>query len=508
MSALISPQAAAPRRSTLLLAAIPTALVAAYAVWILAGRYDALAEEYVSTGLMLLLCLAGTILGLRVVLQRDGHPRLRLGWLLIVAALISYATAEAIWFVEETLSGLSPFPSWADLFYLLFYPLLIAGVASMPYAPVSRVRRIALWLDLGIVFCVALMFFWFFLLEPTQSSHADAPTAFLAIAYPLADLLLLAALVWIVERDLEAGRRGMLLLLAGSLLLSLVPDSLFAYFEVHGLAHEAPRLNLIWLLSVLLIVFAAAWQSLVQPRRVAWREVRLGPFGRWMRFILPVLAIGIGYGLLVAIVYRMPTAAAGVVGVAQLGLALTLLVMARQFLAIHEATRLYEVARGQAIRDSLTGAFNRRFFDEVLDREVERAHRYAQPLSVIVLDLNGFKAYNDTYGHPAGDEVLREVAHSLTGSVRSADVVARYGGDEFGLILPQADTQAAQRVTQRICTAIHLAQTAVHGITLSAGMATLREGMTARDLVAEADRAMYLQRAEQRSQAVARPADR
>jgi diguanylate cyclase (GGDEF)-like protein len=131
-----------------------------------------------------------------------------------------------------------------------------------------------------------------------------------------------------------------------------------------------------------------------------------------------------------------------------------------------------------------------------------------QPLSVIVLDLNGFKAFNDKYGHPAGDEVLREVAHSLTRSVRSADVVARYGGDEFGLILPQADAQAAQRVTQRICTAIHLAQATVHGITLSAGTATLREGMTARDLVAEEDRAMYLQRAEQRGQAVARPADR
>ena len=136
MSALISPQAAAPRRSTLLLAAIPTALVAAYAVWILAGRYDALAEEYVSTGLMLLLCLAGTILGLRVVLQRDGHRRLRLGWLLIVAALISYATAEAIWFVEETLSGLSPFPSWADLFYLLFYPLMLAGIFRLVNSPV------------------------------------------------------------------------------------------------------------------------------------------------------------------------------------------------------------------------------------------------------------------------------------------------------------------------------------------------------------------------------------
>jgi hypothetical protein len=72
---------------------------------ILAGRYDPQAEEYVSTGLMLLLLLAGTILGLRVVLQRDVHRRLRLGWLLIIAALVSYATAEAIWFVQETLSG-------------------------------------------------------------------------------------------------------------------------------------------------------------------------------------------------------------------------------------------------------------------------------------------------------------------------------------------------------------------------------------------------------------------
>ena len=508
MSAHIPPQAALPRRATLLLAAIPTAFLVCYAIWILAGRYDPQAEEYVSTGLMLLLLLAGTILGLRVVLQRDVHRRLRLGWLLIVAALLSYATAEAIWFVQETLSGLSPFPSWADLFYLLFYPLLIAGVACMPYAPVTRVRRIALWLDLGIVFCVGLMFFWFFLLEPIQSSHADAPTAFLAIAYPLGDLLLLAALVWMVERDLEAGRRGMLLLLAGSLLLSLLPDSLFAYFEVHGLEHEAPRLNLIWLFSVLLIVLAAAWQSLVRPQRTARSEVDLGPIGRWLRFILPILAIGIGYGLLVAIVYRMPMAPAGVVGVAQLGLALTLLVMMRQFLAIHEATRLYDVARGQAIRDALTGAFNRRFFEEALDREVEQARRYAHPLSLIVVDINGFKAFNDTYGHPAGDDVLKEVAHCLAGSVRSADIVARYGGDEFALILPRADAQAAQRVTDRIFTTIQLAQAVVHGTSLSAGAATLREGMTGRDLVAEADRAMYLQRAEHRGLAVAQSADR
>src|SRR4030067_2939115 len=103
MSAHIPPQAALPRRATLLLAAIPTAFLVCYAIWILAGRYDPQAEEYVSTGLMLLLLLAGTILGLRVVLQRDVHRRLRLGWVLIGAALLSYPTAEAHWVVLETL---------------------------------------------------------------------------------------------------------------------------------------------------------------------------------------------------------------------------------------------------------------------------------------------------------------------------------------------------------------------------------------------------------------------
>jgi predicted signal transduction protein with EAL and GGDEF domain len=178
---------------------------------------------------------------------------------------------------------------------------------------------------------------------------------------------------------------------------SLLPTN-FAYFEVHGLEHEVPRLNLIWLVSVLLIVLAAAWQSMVRPQRAARSEMDLGPIGRWMRFILPILAIGIDGLSCIARIRHRPES-----WVAQLGLALTLLVMMRQFLAIHEATRMYDVARGQAIRDALTGAFNRRFFDEALDREVEQARRYAHPLSLIVVDIDGFKAFNDTYGHPAGE---------------------------------------------------------------------------------------------------------
>jgi diguanylate cyclase (GGDEF)-like protein len=110
--------------------------------------------------------------------------------------------------------------------------------------------------------------------------------------------------------------------------------------------------------------------------------------------------------------------------------------------------------RAEARTDPLTGVHNRRFLEEVLTREIARCRRSHHPLSVLLLDLDGFKAYNDEHGHLAGDHVLAAVASDLRNAVRTTDVVARYGGDEFVVVLPNTPGEAARRVARELRRAV------------------------------------------------------
>jgi len=104
---------------------------------------------------------------------------------------------------------------------------------------------------------------------------------------------------------------------------------------------------------------------------------------------------------------------------------------------------LRDALQVQATRDPLTGLFNRRYMQESLDREIHRARRRGRPLAVMLLDIDHFKRYNDTFGHAAGDEALRFVAEALLFSVRAEDLAVRYGGEEFLVLLPECSLQQA-----------------------------------------------------------------
>ncbi len=141
-----------------------------------------------------------------------------------------------------------------------------------------------------------------------------------------------------------------------------------------------------------------------------------------------------------------------------------------------------------AITDGLTGLHNHRHFQERLRRDLEISRRAKRPLSIVMFDVDHFKAYNDTYGHPAGDEVLRRVADALRHEARAGDLVARYGGEEFVVAMPDADRDAAHAAAERI-------RRHVHGegvVTISGGIATFPEdGEEAEALIERADRALY-----------------
>lgn len=150
--------------------------------------------------------------------------------------------------------------------------------------------------------------------------------------------------------------------------------------------------------------------------------------------------------------------------------------------------------------DGLTGLLNRRRFDEIIMEEWQRNLRLQEPLSLLLVDIDHFKAYNDSYGHIRGDNCLKKVAQRLSESLqRHVDKVARYGGEEFGVILPSTDAAGAMEVAQRMCRAIraleieHCASCACKTVTVSVGVSTVvpRQGLHHAELIDLADTALY-----------------
>jgi diguanylate cyclase (GGDEF)-like protein/PAS domain S-box-containing protein len=145
-----------------------------------------------------------------------------------------------------------------------------------------------------------------------------------------------------------------------------------------------------------------------------------------------------------------------------------------------------------ATTDGLTGLKNHRAFQEHLEQEIERARRYNYSLSLALLDVDKFKAYNDTFGHPAGDQVLKQVGATLLKTARKSDLPARYGGEEFAVILPHTDKAGALRFAERLRKAIEKIKDPNRAISASLGVATLTPVMADRaELIAQADAALY-----------------
>jgi diguanylate cyclase (GGDEF)-like protein len=260
--------------------------------------------------------------------------------------------------------------------------------------------------------------------------------------------------VWVVGADLTGVTLLLLVFVAmgRSIAATNSQTTFLGYFVVIALAglrsdaRVARGLSIAVPLSYALVVFLA----------VAWRQVNLNPPD-------PI------YG-----VFRWEVQVMRLVF-------LTIVTWVTQFDAALGATD-----RAEALRDPLIGVYNRRFLEEFFLRELPRARRRQQPLSVLLVDLDGFKQFNDTYGHLAGDKILVAVASSLAAAVRAGDIVARYGGDEFVVVLPNTPGEAARRVARE------LVRVVPPQVSLSAGVGCLGADVEgAEDLLAAADAALF-----------------
>jgi diguanylate cyclase (GGDEF)-like protein/PAS domain S-box-containing protein len=170
--------------------------------------------------------------------------------------------------------------------------------------------------------------------------------------------------------------------------------------------------------------------------------------------------------------------------------------------------KLRDALRTQSIRDALTGLYNRRYLEEILEREFRRSSRSQQHLGIIMIDLDHFKSFNDAFGHDAGDGVLRETGMLLTKCIRAEDFVCRYGGEEFVVILPTANLHAAQARAENLRTRMRQLTILYQGkpmgmITISAGVAGFPDhGTTPQQVIAAADAALYEAKRNGRDQVV------
>lgn len=168
--------------------------------------------------------------------------------------------------------------------------------------------------------------------------------------------------------------------------------------------------------------------------------------------------------------------------------------------------KLRETLHNLSIRDPLTGLFNRRYMEESLERELLKAKRYDRPLGVIMIDIDHFKRFNDTYGHEAGDQVLRELGVFLQNHIRLTDIPCRFGGEEFTLILPEADMMFTQQRAEQIRLGVVAIRVSIQGqtlaeITISQGVAVFPgNGQTGEELLRAADEALYRAKQQGRNQ--------
>ena len=349
-------------------------------------------------------------------------------WLPIGAAILAWGAGEVYWTAYILDASEPPYPSPADALYLAFYPLAFAGIAALVRA---RAREIdwRLWTDGAIAAlgtaALGTAFVFDFVADRTGGTSLEVATT---LAYPLGDIAMLATVVGTIALTGWRPGRTWSLLLAGMAAM-VVAD--IAY-SVQGTSGVVPPGN--WIDPIYLISAACVGSMLWQPGAASIEPARLGDRRELM---VPAIFAAVMIGLF-AMQYTSATS-----GLTTLLWATTMLaVIVRLGVSVRENRALLE----QVQTDPLTGLGNRGRMQVDLERLAAAADA-EHPVTLLFLDLNGFKAYNDHFGHPEGDELLAELGHALREGVGADGTAYRIGGDEFCVLLscPGSRHDAAAR---------------------------------------------------------------
>ncbi len=393
--------------------AVLLAFVLAYAIEAVTGTHgavDRLFNDWVYN--LILVGAAAACLWRGAAIRAE-----RLSWLLLGTAVLLWTTGDLYYYVFLSGKETVPIPSVADPFYLAFYPISYVALALLLHSRV-RTRIGNLWLDGLVASLVVAALGSAVVFEKVLDSTGGNPLVVATnLAYPLADLVLLALIV------------GMFTLmgwrfdptwtfLAAGIAIFAVADSAYLYATAVGDYAEGGLIDVGWQAALVLIA-CAAWQPTTKLKEV--------PSESWQALAIPTFFAAVGLSLLVYDHFEHLDALAFLFASLAIGV-----VIVRAVLAFQERVGLLEASREEALTDALTGLGNRRRF--VADLERALSNTANEPLSVTVFDLDGFKSYNDSFGHSAGDALLARLAARLAEAIEGAGRGYRLGGDEFCMI--------------------------------------------------------------------------
>ena len=355
----------------------------------------------------------------------------RLGWGLLGLALACWTAGEIYYAAALTGEASIPIPSPADVGYLLFYPIAYAGLIVLVRRRLDSFSA-ARWLD-GIIVGTALAALVAALalgpIVDAGTRSGDTLAVATNLAYPIGDLALLALVVTAAALDRwRLGTRW--LVLAAGLVVLAISDTIYLLQSADGTYVEGSLLDAAWPLGAILIA-TAAW---LKPSRLP--TVSGGEEIGARQILIPAAGALIAVGIQAAERFTSVRP-----GAAILSLLTLLAVVLRMALSFRDNQASLAVSTHEALTDPLTGLGNRRSLMADLDEAVSRDRRPGDVCLMVVFDLDGFKAYNDAYGHPAGDALLGRLGDRLSAFVEGRGGAYRLGGDEFCLL---AECGAAQ----------------------------------------------------------------
>ncbi len=401
------------RARSILLAAIGVALGASV-VHALTGFGGASVDAFVANELYLALELTGVALFVaRAVLVRD-H---RLAWWCIAAAFAFWTAGDVVWVVAP--EGADRLLT--DLLYLAFYPLACAGLALLAAQGRERIAA-RMWIDgLLAALTVAAVGVAVAFNPIVDATHGDATQTAINLAYPIGDLVLVGFVLTAFATQAWRPGTGWILLGLGAV-LSAVGDTLFVYQDAVGSYREGSLVDVLWPAAMLCCVWAA-WHT--------WRpSPRAHGYGR-QTFAFPSAFAALALGLMAYDHFTRISDAAALLATAALMVAIL-----RAAITFRENQQLLNTTREEAVTDGLTGLPNRRRLMLDLDRTFAgHPRRGVNPATFAFFDLDGFKNYNDTFGHAAGDMLLDRLAGRLADAVAGHGRAYRLGGDEFCVLL-------------------------------------------------------------------------
>jgi diguanylate cyclase (GGDEF)-like protein len=373
------------------------------------------------------------------------------------------------------------FPSWADLFYLSLYPAVALGLALLIRKRTAQ-RDWGTLVDATTVTAGLGLLAWIFMIRPAASDTSIGLLGHIAsVSYPVGDVVLVAMTV-----RLQLGARTRtpsFWFVSGSLLAFLGGDT--AWAVINQMQWEPNDFTQAILKVVFLSAYTLFGAAALHPsaRDFGGRERPQPPRLSNAMIALLTMASLIAPVLLIFQVVRHQITDGLAIAVGSL--ALVLLVVTRMAQLLRQLEQQSRKVRELSHTDELTGLPNRRAWTVELPRAIEHARRQGVALSVAMLDLDHFKLFNDTYGHPAGDRLLKAAGAAWQERLRGVDYLARYGGEEFLVLLPDAEATRAVEVVDRLRVGTPLGQT------FSAGVATWDGRETSEELVARADAALY-----------------